>query len=403
MASYTVVRMVKDEFASFLADRIQQNHSELAARWFARLLDLLPVDARDVFPSDSLLDHVPTLIVEIGAYVRDPEANAISANTTLLQKAAELGALRHRQRASLHQVLREYHILGTVLTTFVIEEVAHVGSAAEPGSSAAVVLRLQQAVNVLSQATADNFIGLYTQTITEQSRRLEEFTRLAAHEWRQPLSALRSSITILRNFDLDTTRTARALELVDRNVAHLVQMTHKLEAVARLGGHGDSPVLQTASVTTIAGEAARQVADMADARGVEVIIQEDMPALTIDVGRLELALVNLLSNAIKYCDAREPRKYAAVTAAPAGRDGWWLIRVEDNGVGIPAASLDTVFRRFTRAHADREEFSRVSGLGLGLAIVADCALAMGGQVDVDSTEGERTTFTLTLPTSPHLA
>ncbi len=394
--------MVRDEFASLLAERIEQNHSELAARWFARLLDLLPVDARDIFPTDSLLDHVPTLIIEIGAYVRDPDAHAISANTTLLGKAAELGALRHRQRASLHQVLREYHILGNVLTTFVIEEVARGGTEAEPASSAAVILRLQQAVNVLSQATADNFIGLYTQTITEQSRRLEEFTRLAAHEWRQPLSALRSSIAVLRNFDLDTARTARALELVDRNVSHLVQMTHKLEAVARLGGQDDSPVLQTASVTTIAREAARQVGDMADARGVEIVIQDAMPELTIDVGRLELALVNLLSNAIKYCDQRKPRKYAAVTAVPADRDGWWRVRVEDNGVGIPSASLHTVFRRFTRAHADREEFSRVTGIGLGLAIVADCAQAMGGEVDVESVDGERTTFTLTLPGSPHL-
>jgi signal transduction histidine kinase len=176
-------------------------------------------------------------------------------------------------------------------------------------------------------------------------------------------------------------------------------MTHKLEAVA---GQDDTPLLQTAGVTMIAREAARQVSDMADARGVEIVIQDDMPEVTIDVGRLELALVNLLSNAIKYCDQRKPHKYAAVTATPADRDGWWLVRVEDNGVGIPSTALDTVFRRFTRAHVDREEFSRITGIGLGLAIVADCALAMGGDVDVASLEGERTTFTLKLPASPHL-
>ncbi len=83
-------------------------YSSAEGRSFERLLDLLPVDARDVFPTESLLDHVPSLILEISAYLRQPEEEAIAANTAILEKARELGALRHGQRASLHQVLREY-------------------------------------------------------------------------------------------------------------------------------------------------------------------------------------------------------------------------------------------------------------------------------------------------------
>src|ERR671912_1210317 len=104
--------MLMTEFDEVIAARICEQHHELAARWFERLWALLPVEARDIFPTASLLDHIPALIREIGTYVRQPHDLAIVANTAILDKARELGSLRHDQRASLHQVLREYQMLG---------------------------------------------------------------------------------------------------------------------------------------------------------------------------------------------------------------------------------------------------------------------------------------------------
>src|ERR1044072_8857635 len=106
--------MIITDFGDLIAERMRAEHRTLAARWFSRLLDLLPVEAREVFPTESLLDHIPALILEIAGYLRAPE-DAIVANTTILEKARELGALRHSQRASLHQVLREYQLLSGVL------------------------------------------------------------------------------------------------------------------------------------------------------------------------------------------------------------------------------------------------------------------------------------------------
>ena len=57
--------MITTGFSDAIADRIAAEHALLAARWFARLNDLLPVDANEVFPSDSLLDHIPSLIVDL--------------------------------------------------------------------------------------------------------------------------------------------------------------------------------------------------------------------------------------------------------------------------------------------------------------------------------------------------
>ncbi len=391
--------MIITDFGDLIAGRIRTEHRTLAARWFERLLDVIPVDARDVFPTESLLDHVPALILEISAYLREPEDAAIAANTAILEKARELGALRHGQRASLHQVLREYQLLGDVLVNFVLEEMERLGTVPPASESVSLVFRLNQAVNVLSQSTVEAFVALYTQTIAEQNQRLEQFTRMAAHEWRQPLGALQFGVSMLRRLDLNHERSERTLAAVERNVSHLVELTHKLESVARMQSHADNPVVQEVSATMVIQEAARQLREMADARGVEMQIAEDLPTLTVDVGRLELVFVNLLSNAIKYSD---PRKSGRVVEVSGSLDSPHSCRFEvrDNGVGIPEQALVEIFQRFTRAHTGRQDLEHVGGIGLGLSIVEDCVGAMGGQIQVRSAEHEGTVFVVTLPTTP---
>jgi signal transduction histidine kinase len=389
--------MIITEFGDLIAQRIHTEHRALAQRWFERLLALLPVDARDVFPTESLLDHIPALILEISGYVRHPEAEAIAANTAIIEKARELGALRHGQRASLHQVLREYQILSGVLVVFVHEELERLGELPPASEAIAVVARLNQAVHVLSQATVEAFVSLYTQTIADQRERLEEFTRMAAHEWRQPLGTLQFGVRLLRQANLDEQRADRTWANVERNVQRLIELTHKLETIARVRGNGDNALVQEVSATSVAQEATRQLREMADARGVEIRIADAMPTLKVDVGRLELVLVNLLSNAIKYSEPTKPSRYVEIAGRVEG--GMCVLEVRDNGIGIPPDALIAIFQRFTRAHTDRDDFAHVSGVGLGLSIVDDCVRAMGGHIEVRSTEGEGTAFAVTLPLS----
>jgi signal transduction histidine kinase len=388
--------MITTGFSEAIADRIASEHALLAARWFARLRDLLPVAADEVFPSDSLLDHIPSLIVDISAYVRAPETEAIAANTLVVQKARELGTLRHQQRASLHQVLREYQLLGAILLRFVEDESSRLMLTPPPAECVAVVSRLHHAVGLLLQETVETFVGLYTQTITDQSERLRQFTRMATHEWRQPLAPITTAVSLLRTKALTAAQRAQTIEMIARNVASLSEMTYKLERVARIDNDTDNASLQEVSLTMVATEAARQLREMAEARGVELLIADDMPSLTVDVGRLELALVNLLSNAIKYSDTDKPRRTVEVTARRL-ENGHSELCIRDNGVGIPSDRISRIFRRFTRAHADRTEFDAVSGVGLGLAIVDDCVTAMNGTITVESTEGTGTLFCISIP------
>jgi signal transduction histidine kinase len=391
--------MIIAGFGDLIAERMRVEHRTLAARWFERLLDLIPVDARDVFPTENLLDHIPALILEISTYLREPEETAIAANTAILDKARELGALRHSQRASLHQVLREYQLLGGVLVSFVLEEMERLGTMPPASESVTLVFRLNQAVNVLSQSTVEAFVTLYTQTIAEQNQRLEQFTRMAAHEWRQPLGALQFGVGLLRQPNMDREWSERTLAAVERNVRHLVELTHTLETVARMQTDADSPVVQEVSLTTVAQEAARQLREMADTRGVQIAIADDLPTLRVDVGRLELVFVNLLSNAIKYSDPGKAVRVVEVTGSLDSPDAC-RFEVRDNGLGIPEHALTAIFQRFTRAHIDRTDLQYVAGIGLGLSIVEDCVRAMGGRIDVRSAEGEGSAFVVTLPAAP---
>ena len=136
---------------------------------------------------------------------------------------------------------------------------------------------------------------------------------------------------------------------------------------------------------------------MADSRRVDIQIGDDLPQLIVDRARLELILTNLMSNGIKYSDPDKALRFVRVEAAPSRTPGHACVSVRDNGIGIPAASLPSIFGRFVRVHAGRDQELGVRGSGLGLAIAAECAEAVGGSLTVESTEGAGTTFFVTLP------
>jgi signal transduction histidine kinase len=115
-----------EHFAARLADE----HTALAAQWLVRLDEVLEVDVRQVFPTHTLLDHIPELILQIAGYLGAPQEQEIAANTAVLAKASELGLLRFEQRASVHQLLREYQILGETLEAFFAREAAALGDVA---------------------------------------------------------------------------------------------------------------------------------------------------------------------------------------------------------------------------------------------------------------------------------
>jgi signal transduction histidine kinase len=386
------VTMVGD-FGRLIGARIRAEHESLASRWLDRLNELLPVAANEVFPTRALLDHIPALILEIAQYLEFSDADEFATNTFVLDKARELGELRYDQRASVHQLLREYRVLDAILVTFIEQETRHVEWVA-PIEVIAVLARVSQAVGVLQQVTVETFIAKYTARIDDQTRRLENFNRMVSHELRQPIGALQFAIKLADTQD-DPALRAGYRDVIDRNLTRLVRLTDQLAMMSRLKPTTDTAQTQHLPLGIVAREVARQLREMAERREVEIRIADDLPVIEVDVAAVELILVNLVSNAIKYSDPAKPSRVVEVLGT--NQNGSCVIVVRDNGMGIPEEHLPRIFDRAYRAHAERDEELGTDGFGLGLAIVRDCVEDQGGQVRVESVLGEGATFSVTLP------
>jgi signal transduction histidine kinase len=119
-------------------------------------------------------------------------------------------------------------------------------------------------------------------------------------------------------------------------------------------------------------------------------VDEGLPLLMLDEEAMAQALINLLDNASKYSDTiKEIRVHCG------RRDGEVFIRVTDRGIGIPAREHARIFDSFYRV--EKSLIHDVKGSGLGLAVVRHVARAHGGQVEVESTVGKGSSFTIRLP------
>jgi signal transduction histidine kinase len=111
----------------------------------------------------------------------------------------------------------------------------------------------------------------------------------------------------------------------------------------------------------------------------------------IDKNRYTQILLNLLGNSLKYSQSNTT---VAVTLTN-GEDGSLMVKVKDQGIGIPQKDIPYIFERFYRV--DKSRTRKTGGLGIGLAIVKDLVTAHGGTISVQSREGKGSIFTLEFP------
>ena len=375
-----------------LAQRMRETSVALAARWLDRVHELVTVSRMEVFPSRQLLGHIPEVIREIAGYLEDPDKD-IETNPEVLARAEELGALRHVQHASIHQLLREYQLLAQLLEDFVEHELAGVDGS-DTSTVVHAVRRVNEAVRVLQHHTVATFVTHYTQTLERQTTQLRQFSRLVSHEIRQPLAVLQVITRALPAPSTDP-ESARMMDIFERSVARLAEVTGKLERQARIAGATDSlPSEKTVDLHELVHEVAAQLAQPALARGVDIQVHPNLPVLRLDPARAELIFLNLIANAIKFSDPAKRVRYVEIHSGGAGETS---VIVRDNGIGMAPARLQTIFREFVRAHGQRDNDVRAWGLGLGLSIVRECMDASNGAVRVDSIEGKGTTFKLSWP------
>lgn len=388
-------------FHTRAAQNLHEERRRLCDEWLERLVKLLPVPAREVFPSDALLDHVPDLLAGIAKDLASPEEDELAANSLVTDRAHSLGALRFEQDATIHQMMREFDLLALVLDEFLVREAER---SPEPSAAEALLVqsRLHRAIRLLLQATIDTFIEHYTQTIEEQRDRLASYNRMVSHELRTPIGTIEMASELLATSDGDPEEQGRLRDVLRRNATRSRQILEGLDHMRHETSMlGAAPNVQIVDVGAMVSDVSQRLSDIARERGVEIRVDAGLPKIECDVAKLEMVFRNLISNGIKYSDPSRSERYVRIAPAAQASPGDDLdVEVSDNGVGIPAERLESVFERFARAHKDEDARLGVDGHGLGLAIVRDCMKALGGRVDLESRVGRGSTFRLRLPRRP---
>jgi signal transduction histidine kinase len=230
----------------------------------------------------------------------------------------------------------------------------------------------------------------------EASRAKSDFLAVMSHELRTPLNAI-MGYTDLLSAGISGPLTEvqkKQLERIGASSRHLLRIVEEILNFARMEAGREEIRAERADLRTILSEVEAMVRPLAERGGLAFVA--DLPAepleIETDVGKLRQILLNLLSNAVKFTDEGSVR----LQARSGG--GVHRIRVEDTGIGISDEHLHRIFDPFWQV----EQTTRrtVGGTGLGLSVALRLAELLGGELTVESTVGEGTTFTLVLPDRP---
>ncbi|WP_020473640.1 hybrid sensor histidine kinase/response regulator [Zavarzinella formosa] len=229
-------------------------------------------------------------------------------------------------------------------------------------------------------------------TLRETDRKKDDFIALLAHELRNPLAPIRNGLQVIR-LSHDRATRDRSQQMMDRQLAHMVRMIDDLLDVSRIGRSKMELRRTRVSLRNVVNSAAEAAGPAIDEAGhaLSVSLPAEQVFLDADLTRLAQVFSNLLTNSAKYTG----RGGSIWLSARAG-GGRVTVSVRDTGIGIPAASLTTIFEMFSQV--DRPVERSAGGLGIGLSLVKGLVEMHGGMVTARSDgEGKGSTFVVDLP------
>ncbi len=250
-------------------------------------------------------------------------------------------------------------------------------------------------------------------------RMKDEFISVVSHELRTPLTSLHSALKILVTGRLGvlTKDGQQFLEIADENTERLVRLVNSVLDLQRIESGAVTMEKQACTATELMIQAVDTMQAMAQQQEITLVNQPLDIQLWVDADYIVQALTNLISNAIKFSSPGGnvwlivQRPEQPPTPPPNGRKSTKskaskvskspslpieiLFQVRDEGQGIPANKLETIFERFQQV--DSSDSRKKGGTGLGLTICRKIIEQHGGKIWVDSTLGVGSTFSFTLP------
>jgi signal transduction histidine kinase len=229
---------------------------------------------------------------------------------------------------------------------------------------------------------------------TQQANRAKsDFLATMSHELRTPLNAM-IGYTELLLLGVPVAVPEGAKEQVERirgAALHLTQLIEEVLTHARIEAGRDELHISLTDLPALIADATGMVEPLARQKGLRfsVDITRAPARVETDPQKLRQILLNLLGNAVKFTERGE----IGLTGRTEG--DLLLLEVSDTGIGIPAAYLEKIFEPFWQV--DGTKTRRAGGTGLGLGVVRQLALRLGGEVGVRSVEGQGSVFTVRVP------
>jgi len=227
------------------------------------------------------------------------------------------------------------------------------------------------------------------------------FVSHLSHEMRTPLQSLVGATDVMRANGLVASQRQQLAAIQTQGVKSVLEMLNAVLDFSKLEAGRMTLSVGPLDVRSLVAEINEQFAVQAFSKGLELTSScaPGVPtSLVGDTTRIRQVVANLVSNAVKFTATGSVHIHVSGEMLVAGSDpSTWRIGIEvkDTGVGLEAACLATLFKPFHQA--DASVASRYGGTGLGLSISKSLAELMGGQIEVASTPGDGTTFTLRLP------
>lgn len=219
-----------------------------------------------------------------------------------------------------------------------------------------------------------------------------DFVENASHELRTPLTSIKGYIETLKD-DFRTGQTSQSgsfLQIISRNVDRLIDLVNDLLTISSLESH---PQVRSTTINLmqLSNLVVSDLMILAQAKSQKIFIHAHVEELRADAEKVDQVLRNLITNAIKYI----PENKEIHVSWDYDGEGFVILKVKDNGLGIPKEHHDRLFERFYRIDKGRSRDK--GGTGLGLAIVKHIVSVHGGRVEVRSEMGKGTEFLCYFP------
>ncbi|MBC7684110.1 MAG: response regulator [Bdellovibrionales bacterium] len=256
----------------------------------------------------------------------------------------------------------------------------------------------RQVVGIMAQGHEVTEAHLARENLIKIDRQKDQFIATLAHELRNPLAPIRAASHLIQLPNITPERLDKATGIISRQVEHMAKLLDDLMDVARISRNQVQLVKERLSANTLMATALEAARPLIDKKGQKITVtQSDSVYLDGDMVRLTQVISNLVCNASKYTEA------GGEIIVSTRREGeQCVISVEDNGIGISAPALHTIFDMFSQ---ESEVIERSEGgLGIGLGLVKALVGLHGGAVHAQSEgRGRGSIFTVMLPCLPDQA